>query len=248
MTEKRRSGQRTVRPPRAVAGTRRSRLARSDKLAGFTRPQSTVRLIAAGAVVALVALGLSACGGGSPPSSVANLGSTTTSTPGAGSTAKTQPNRTSAATPGRDALEFSKCMRSHGVTNFPDPKGNAFVFNAATGPNPDSPQFQAAQRACKKYMPNRGVVTPAQSTQSRTQLLRLAKCMRSHGVANFPEPSSHPTGGWGFDITQASLHVTSPAYQAAAQTCEKSVPGVGIPCTKRRGAFSGVSGAKVRRC
>jgi hypothetical protein len=52
-------------------------------------------------------------------------------------------------------LKFAKCMRSHGVTAFPDPNSNGgFSGTGSTsGPgavNPQSPTFQAAQATCLK--------------------------------------------------------------------------------------------------
>lgn len=56
------------------------------------------------------------------------------------------------------ALKFSACMRSHGVPNFPDPKfeGGGVRMSLHAGPgaiNPQSPQFQAAQKACQGDLP-----------------------------------------------------------------------------------------------
>jgi hypothetical protein len=56
------------------------------------------------------------------------------------------------------ALKFSACMRSHGVPNFPDPKfeGGGVRISLHAGPggiDPQSPQFQAAQKACRGEMP-----------------------------------------------------------------------------------------------
>jgi len=50
-------------------------------------------------------------------------------------------------------LRFATCMRSHGITKFPDPlvNGNGVAVNPQ-GFDPESPQFKAAQRACQKYM------------------------------------------------------------------------------------------------
>ena len=50
-------------------------------------------------------------------------------------------------------LRFATCMRSHGITNFPDPlvNGNGVAVDPK-GFDPRSPQFKAAQRACQKYM------------------------------------------------------------------------------------------------
>ena len=51
---------------------------------------------------------------------------------------------------------MSRCMRSHGVPNFPDPQfqtapGGGFgVKIGGPGVNPSSPAFQAAQKACGK--------------------------------------------------------------------------------------------------
>jgi hypothetical protein len=58
-----------------------------------------------------------------------------------------------------NALKFSQCMRSHGVTNFPDPQssgGGAHIgirISANSGLDPSSPIFQAAQKACQGNLP-----------------------------------------------------------------------------------------------
>jgi hypothetical protein len=55
------------------------------------------------------------------------------------------------------ALKFSQCMRSHGLPNFPDPQFSegkvSLRFNAKSGMDPNSPVFQAAQKACEKEIP-----------------------------------------------------------------------------------------------
>jgi hypothetical protein len=51
------------------------------------------------------------------------------------------------------ALAFAACMRSHGVPNYPDPTfsngGVSQGFNSKSGVAPNSPIFQAAQKACQ---------------------------------------------------------------------------------------------------
>lgn len=60
--------------------------------------------------------------------------------PGGGSAAKTQHVSV------QQELIYAHCMRSHGITNFPDPlPGGGFNF---TG-NTSSPQFEAADTACQ---------------------------------------------------------------------------------------------------
>jgi hypothetical protein len=55
-------------------------------------------------------------------------------------------------------LQFSACMRSHGVPNFPDPifsRGGARLgLSKKDSLNPRSPVFQAAQKACQKELPD----------------------------------------------------------------------------------------------
>jgi hypothetical protein len=56
----------------------------------------------------------------------------------------------------QQALKFSQCMRSHGVPKFPDPKfdpNGGSLLKIGKDVNPNSPQFQAAQKACSKLVP-----------------------------------------------------------------------------------------------
>jgi hypothetical protein len=57
-------------------------------------------------------------------------------------------------------LLFSRCMRAHGVPNFPDPPaasggGFGFVFGSG-GLDPAAPLFRTAQRICFSYLTRRG--------------------------------------------------------------------------------------------
>jgi len=49
-------------------------------------------------------------------------------------------------------LKFSECMRSHGEPGFPDPAANGSI-TLPSGMNPESPQFQNAEKACQSLMP-----------------------------------------------------------------------------------------------
>jgi hypothetical protein len=49
-------------------------------------------------------------------------------------------------------LKFAECMRSHGEPDFPDPASNGSI-TLPTGMNPESTQFQNAQKACQYLMP-----------------------------------------------------------------------------------------------
>lgn len=192
------------------------------------------------------------CGGGTASPSVAGLHDTDTSTSSVttAATATTTHSRTSAgggtsqstvaapADPQSAGLAYSKCMRAHGVPNFPDPRpGGGFVFSTGAGLDPSSPQFEAAEAACAKLMPTNGLAPGSQthpSQQALAQMLRVAQCMRRHGVPDFPEPrTSIPPdirsalGGHGVisDIDgvvlvfPGTIDEQSPLFTRAASTC-----------------------------
>ncbi|GAA4630500.1 hypothetical protein GCM10023196_056100 [Actinoallomurus vinaceus] len=50
-------------------------------------------------------------------------------------------------------LKFSQCMRKNGVPSFPDPQGGKLIMKQGSGVDPNSPQFQAAQKTCQKLLP-----------------------------------------------------------------------------------------------
>jgi hypothetical protein len=122
-------------------------------------------------------------------------------------------------------LEFAHCMRSHGVTNFPDPTPGGGI-ELGPGLNPSSPAFRTARQACKQFLPNKAG-PPATSAADRAAALTLARCMRSHGVPQFPDPAFTPPAnaprvlvmrGMVFAIP-ASVDPKSPAFQQASRAC-----------------------------
>jgi hypothetical protein len=106
-------------------------------------------------------------------------------------------------------------MRSHGVPNFPDPSSNGgTVITPSMGINTRSPQFISARNTCARLI---GGGTSASSPQNLAQELKYSKCMRAHGVPNFPDPSSNGA------ITGSSkgINPQSAAFQNAQRTCQK---------------------------
>lgn len=158
------------------------------------------------------AISLSACGG------------TSSTNTGAGSTS---PQDTAASN--SKALQFAQCMRSHGVPNFPDPSGGRIDLQVQKSPGGTTvngvqvygPAFQSAIKSCQSYLPNGGHPTAAQTAKAKTQALAMARCMRSHGVPNFPDPQfqTGPNGGVGVRIGGAGINPNSPAFQTAQKDC-----------------------------
>ena len=54
------------------------------------------------------------------------------------------------------ALKFAQCMRSHGVSNYPDPNPKSPGVVHLLGLDPSSPQFQAAAKVCETVVPGSG--------------------------------------------------------------------------------------------
>jgi CDGSH-type Zn-finger protein len=133
---------------------------------------------------------------------------------------------------GNALIAFSTCMRANGVPNFPDPSGAGGLNIAGTGINPQAPAFESAQAACVKLMPGGGPGTHATAQQIK-DATETAECMRNHGVSGFPDPlitdtppainpGEYSTAEYGngmFTGIPSSIDVNSPAFEAAAKTC-----------------------------
>ena len=116
-------------------------------------------------------------------------------------------------------LNFSKCMRSRGVTNFPDPRGGGGIKLPANA-DPQAPAFQSAQQSCKHLLPGGG--PPANVPESvKLSELRFARCMRAHGLPNYPDPIFPAGGGVGRRLP-SGVTPDSPAFQTAAKACGNS--------------------------
>jgi hypothetical protein len=161
------------------------------------------------------ALGLAACGSSTPSGTATNASS--------GQSSDASSNK---------ALEFASCMRSHGVPNFPDPTDGQIRLQVQQTPNGttvngvqvNGPAFQAATADCKADLPNGGTPTAAQTAKLKAQALAMSRCMRSHGVPNFPDPTFQPgpNGGVGIGIKMSAssgIDPNSPAFEAASKEC-----------------------------
>jgi hypothetical protein len=150
-----------------------------------------------------------ACGTGSASSPPAQGGS--------GSPAA---SASSAGSTYRSDLAYAACIRGHGVPNFPDPKPNG-GFDITT--NPHNPQLQAAQRDCANLLPagQQQQTTGHFSPQQVAQLLKYARCMRSHGILNFPDPTSNGLGA------MHGIDMNSPQFQSASRVCQPLMPAIG---------------------
>jgi hypothetical protein len=187
------------------------------------RPAWLPDAVIAAAVLALALL-TAACSSGSGPSSAGSGGSPTAPS----------------------AVGYSHCMRSHGVPNYPDPP------SGGQAPKADPQhlgvgisQLQAAQRSCRRLYPGNGGALGASLRQCEetgncpqamvhrvmNSMLVFSRCMRAHGVPNWPDPTIDSEGRPGFNLVP--IHGTdwnSPQIQNKIYECEHVMPvGGGVP-------------------
>jgi len=167
-----------------------------------SRPLIPTFIVAATAVAVLA----TGCGGGSPPpTSSARPDSATTDLAG-------------------DAVAFAACVRSHGLSSYPDPQvsqsgGHGQITISPGGLDPTSPAFKSATRACGHLLPDGGSPSSAISPQEQAQDLRFASCMRTHGVLNFPEPDHD-----GVFTLPSGVDQQAPQFQRATKACANVEP------------------------
>jgi hypothetical protein len=169
------------------------------------------------AAVIAAATAIAACGSSSPSSG-----------------GQTNPNQAQAQ---QETVSFARCMRSHGVSNFPDDLN----FQNVPGMNPSSPAFKTAQTACQHLLPVKYVPSQPPTAQAYARLLHWAKCMREHGISGLPDPKPDPVpapgspgtagigtlmgdGGYWVGIP-SSINAHSPAFTHLATVCGESPNG-----------------------
>jgi hypothetical protein len=135
------------------------------------------------------------------------------------------------ATGNSSPVALSRCMRAHGLTNFPDPEqgsdglgfpGGLFMSSDGTltvdGVSFAGPALQTAQQASKRFLPGGGGPPPPISASQKKAALANAQCMRKHGVPNFPDPTFPAGGGVAIKIG-SGVNPQSPAFKQAAAAC-----------------------------
>jgi hypothetical protein len=182
--------------------------------------------VAATIATAVLALLAAACGGNG--SSTGSRGS----------------SNAGGSTTSASAVAYSACMRSHGVPNYPDPDSSGQL------PKPDahhlgvsSSQLQATQQACQHVLPinsgaiNAGSIQQCFMADDCPQPLvqhvlngerRFARCMRSRGVPNWPDPIADSQGRpvFAISISKDGFNPYSPPIWAKGNECSYLMPGL----------------------
>jgi hypothetical protein len=146
------------------------------------------------------------------------------------------------------AVAYAACVRSHGVPNYPDPGSNGNLTKAGAQQfGVSSSQFQAAQQACADLLPDtggsftqqfqecvQGGVCPQALVQQALTLMRsFARCLRAHGVPNWPDPTIGRRGAPFFNASGAGLthdYTHSAGFVTKVNECQREVGGsTGVP-------------------
>ena len=178
---------------------------------------------AVAAIIATVVLALLGAACSSSPSSAGSGGS-----PNAGRSANSQ-----------IGIDYARCMRAHGVPKYPDPDSSNELASGLPKVSlqqleVSSSQYQGARNDCAHLLPNGGQLTQSQSQQDLNAMLRYARCMRSRGVPNWPDPTYDSAAGWGFNL----LHVhgfdpNSTQTDNKMNECNRTLPpGIGVPLSR----------------
>jgi hypothetical protein len=187
-----------------------------------TRCWCRARVRRAGVLVVAAGLALltAACSGGTSSAvGTASTGSTSSTGTGGASSAYIT-----------DKLGLARCLRAHGVPNYPDP-------NAAGQEPPNSkqliftPQGQAAVSACTHWSSRVHSDVAAQNQAVLAEYVRFAQCMRSRGLPNFPDPvNAEGRVEFVLSASQDGFDPHSPQVLAKAHECESVLPpGSGLP-------------------
>ena len=99
-------------------------------------------------------------------------------------------------------VAFSHCMRSNGVSQYPDPTSSRLPKVTPQQLGASLSQFQTAQRACEHLLPNSGQSgqTGRATAAQLNDMRRFSQCMRSHGVPNWPDLSINSEGTASFNL------------------------------------------------
>ena len=176
----------------ALSTTRAGRQARAHCL------RSLLRQAARAAAVSGTVLLAAACGSGSPGP---------------------------AAPPSRlyqHSLTYSRCMRSHGVPDFPiltqGPGGSLVHPVSPPAGMLTAPGYDAAFRSCLRLAVIGGG-SRARYQAAALRGLEQAECMRAHGITRYPSPGTLDGGIHSPDFTAIGLDPHTLQFQAAAKAC-----------------------------
>jgi hypothetical protein len=118
--------------------------------------------------------------------------------------------------------ELIQCARANGMPGLPDPQIDAQGQPHFPGGDPGNPP-ESVMRACRSIIDRLPESVRNGGDEANPAdvpaLLEFAKCMRSHGLASFPDPLPDGT----FPVSGLPAKA-DPAFRTASQACERLNP------------------------
>jgi hypothetical protein len=129
------------------------------------------------------------------------------------------------------AVKFAECMRSNGVSGFPDPSasGSFTIDGVVNGSSldPNTPAFKQALIACRDLEPA-GFTGSTRSAEQTQAALEFAKCIRANGVKDFPDPANGQPLVDTNRIPSAATESGMSILNAAMQKCRDAAAAAGV--------------------
>jgi hypothetical protein len=144
----------------------------------------------------------------------------------AGCSASGGPGAATSTTSGRQAAaavwrELVRCARANGMPNLPDPQIDS--SGRASFPNGTPEPTARVRRACQSIydrLPASARGEEARPPADMQALLRFARCMREHGMTDFPDPDAEGN----FNAPAGATDPKSPRFKSALQACRQLDP------------------------
>lgn len=128
------------------------------------------------------------------------------------------------------ALAYSQCMRDNGVPDFPDPQQQGGGIQlGGNSIDPNSPQFQSAQEACRDKAPI-GQGDSNGAPLDAAKVADWAQCIRDHGVPKFPDPEINGSN-MALNFAGTGVNPQDEAFGKARDACQDKWPGGGMMIT-----------------
>jgi hypothetical protein len=119
--------------------------------------------------------------------------------------------------------EFVRCARANGMPNMPDLRLDSNGQVSVPEGTPDPPK--SVERACRSIwerLPASASGEQARPPADMQALLRFARCMREHGMADFPDPQAD--GRFPLPPSMQQVHGKTPQFLRANQACRQLNP------------------------
>jgi hypothetical protein len=134
------------------------------------------------------------------------------------------------------ALAYARCMREHGIGDFPDPDASGHFPGGIAAATSSSPRYGAAQKACAPHVQETEPDELGEDDRAQVvdALLAFSRCMREHGIEmSDPEVGSDrivvrlPRGLAPGDARVEAARETCGRFSRQALQAIGDVPGLG---------------------